>query len=245
MEDAPIPTPETGTDELRPRWLRAHDALGLVLGAWGIVHVLLQASALGGSVQYAALAGAAFRASWRPVVDVVVLGTVVLYVGLGLARLRWRNAEIDAKRSRAQTASLVHRVATIPALVFVVVHIAELRGLPPTLGTSASDPIVTMIAHVSSTWAGIPWVALLYITALAAVFVHLGSAFVRALPSSKRLAVIAISAALFAISALSVLSLATGTVLLPTGTASSSLRAVPCGSAPPPSPLPPQRTPFR
>jgi succinate dehydrogenase hydrophobic anchor subunit len=128
---------------------------------------------------------------------------------------------------------MLQRWTAVVALVFVLVHVWELRlqrlffGLPPEALYTA------LTAHLSSTWAGVPWRALFYVAGTLAVTAHFASGLRASVGDGRprvRIVTVALGIALFLLGTATVIGVATGTRLLPAADDDSGPLA-PCGSA--------------
>jgi hypothetical protein len=131
-------------------------------------------------------------------------------------------------------------------LVFLAVHLGEVALPRLTSGLAPNQYYTVLSAHLSWTWAGVPWLALFYLVGLGATATHFANGLFAATGGGHpvRRTTITLGVVLFALGAASVVSFATGSRLLPAPTEDTA----PCGpSAIPPTPrirLPaPSRTP--
>lgn len=235
---------------------RLHRLSGALLAAFVAGHLLSQASLLGGRARYEALAGALLGAPLAIAIEALLaLAPLAVHLACGLYLLR-RGGE-GAERYGDRRAWVAQRIAAGLVLIFVAAHVWELRVPRLVAGATAAGLHDALAAHLSSTWAGIPWRALFYVLGIAAVAFHLANGLRASLAQTRlgagpgaprRLlvgtAVLGIS--LFLVGTATVVSLATGTRLLP-GSDDDSGPLAPCGSlaspAPPPFPLPPPSAP--
>ncbi|AKU97166.1 Succinate dehydrogenase cytochrome b558 subunit [Labilithrix luteola] len=140
---------------------------------------------------------------------------------------------------------VLQRVSGIVIFAFVAAHLWEFRIQKWLFGMSTSSFYPTLTAHMSWTWAGVPWIALGYLLGIAASLFHLANGLVGfcmswGITSSRKaqkrvgLAFGALGGALFLLSAVTVVELATGSRLLFDAEAGKSR---PCGpEVKPPSP---------
>lgn len=219
----------------------------LALGVFLVEHIATNASALGGRGAYDAIVGAIERSRVLPFVEVVfILLPLGFHAGYGLQLLR-AEAAPDAVVERYGDRRLwrLQRLSAVFVLVFVLAHLWELRVQRLVFGLPADALYTTLTARLSSTWAGVPFIALFYVLGLFAVAVHLANGLfaataawnVAASPSGRRrarIATLALGGVLFAVGASTVIALATGTRLLPGADGDSAAVEVPCGSAAPP-----------
>lgn len=248
--DAPTPeppSPEAPAAE-SARYRKLHTLSGaLALGVFLVEHIATNASALGGRATYDAVVGTIVRSSVLPFVEVVfILLPLAFHAGYGLYLLRAKAApEAVVARYGDRRLWRLQRLSALFVLVFVLVHLWELRAQRLFFGLPADALHTTLTARLSSTWAGVPFVALFYVLGVFAVAVHLSNGLFAATaawnlgvsPSGRRtarIATLALGGALFAAGAGAVVALATGTRLLPGADGDSAAVAVPCGSSAPP-----------
>lgn len=275
IEDAPSETPDaSGTDEAETaapgggaevsssndatpepasgasRWRRLHRLAGaVVLGAFLVEHLLTNASALGGGASYDAVVGSIERWSLLPLFEVVfILLPLGFHAGYGLHLLRRPATLREIERFGGRRPWTVQRISAVALLVFVLVHLWELRLKRLFFGLPADGLYTTLTGRLSSTWAGVPWVALFYLLGLLAAVAHLSNGLYAATGAWKiasseagrrrmRVATTGVGLILFLIGGATVMGLATGTRLLPGADDDSAAPSAPCGSAvPAPSP---------
>jgi succinate dehydrogenase/fumarate reductase cytochrome b subunit (b558 family) len=119
---------------------------------------------------------------------------------------------------------IMQRVTGVLTMIFVIYHLWEFRLQKWLFGMDASAFYGTLQAHLSSTAYGVPWIALLYMTGIAAATFHFanglstfcfgwGIAITR--PAQRRLgwAFAALGAALFFLGADTVVWFATGSAV--------------------------------
>jgi hypothetical protein len=146
-----------------------------------------------------------------------------------------RRAPSDARIERYGDRRLwvAQRMSAIIVLVFLVVHLFDLRLQRLFFGLDPSAMHTALSARLSWTWAGVPWRALLYVVGIGAASFHVGSCLFAAIPRKRRAPTMALAALLFMIGTITVIGIATGTRLLPPSEGNSA----PCGA-------PHERAPF-
>ena len=241
------PARPAGNDGERHRRLHALSG-ALALGAFLIVHLLTNASALGGHALYDSVVGSLARSSVVTFIEVVfILLPLGFHAGYGIVLLA-KNATADAEIERRygdRRFFVLQRVSAVLVLVFVLAHVWELRLQRLFFGLPADGLYTTLTAHLSSTWAGVPFVALLYILGIFAATVHLANGLFAASamwnlglsPAGRRkirLVTAALGLLLFLVGTATVIGLATGTRLLSGAAGDSAPPQAPCGSAVPP-----------
>ncbi len=246
MSDDPR-APDAGS-----RVRRLHRASGAIaLATFVVVHVLVQASALGGQSRYDAIAGPLARMAVAPIVEALfVLAPLAIHVGCGLYLFRRGSNALDDERYPSRRLWVVQRASAAFALVFVVSHAWELRIQRLFLGLAPDGLYSTMAANLSSTAVGVPWRALFYVLGIAAIAIHLANGLhagaAKLEPPARRrvrIATVALGLGIFVVGSATVIGLATGTRLLPGADDDSGRQAPPpCGSAVKQAPLkaPPQ-----
>ena len=136
------------------------------LGAFVALHLLMTASGLAGGARFGRVFAA--RAWMTPLVIVLVLVPLAFHAGYGayLAALRRGETSLPSWRPR------LRRAAALGTLGFVLVHLVE---MPAAVWAGGIDPgalFDRLSAHLSSTWHGVPVVAVLYLAGVAATLVH-------------------------------------------------------------------------
>ena len=234
------------------RYRRLHTLSGAVaLGAFLVEHLLTNASALGGAARFDAVVGALARSGVAPVFEVVFvllpLGFHAFY-GIHLLR-RGRVAEVEIERFGSKRHWKLQRISAVVLFAFVLVHLWDLRFQRLFFGLAADALYTSLSGRLSSTWGGVPWIALLYLTGVLAAAAHVSNGLFAATSGWKstadegararrRALATAMGLILFLVGATTVIGIATGTRLLPGADDDSAAPAGPCGSAAP-APSPP------
>lgn len=234
--------PGGASDDAGTRGRRLHSLAGaLVLGGFLVAHLLTNASALVGESAYDAVVGSIGRSSVLPVLELFVLGPLAFHVGYGVRLLRGKpTSESDSERYGDRRLWLLQRLSAAIVLVFVLGHLWELRAQRLFFGLSPDALHTVLSAHLSWTWGGVPWIALLYLVGIAATAFHFSNGLfawastgsVAPEPTSRRrmrTATVALGVGIFLIGAATVVGVATGTCLRP----SPNTSPAPCGSAAP------------
>ena len=138
------------------------------LGAFLFVHLVTTASGLAGGAQFGRVF--AHRAWTTAAIGLLVLVPLAFHAGYGayLAVARRGEASLPSWRPR------LRRTAALGTLVFVVAHLIELPGPVWTGGIEEGGLFDRVSAHLSSTWHGVPFVAVLYLAGVAATLAHFG-----------------------------------------------------------------------
>jgi succinate dehydrogenase / fumarate reductase cytochrome b subunit len=233
-----------------PRWRRWHTLSGgLVLAAFLVEHLLTNASALGGAASFDAVVGSILRLRVLPLFEVVfILVPLGFHAGAGIHLLRSGSADDAMERYGDRRLWIVQRISAVFVFLFVLGHLWELRIQRLFFGLAPSGVYTTLTAHLSWTWAGVPWIALGYLLGIFATAFHLANGLFAATAAWKlavdprgrrrmRVLTVALGIVLSVIGAATVIGLATGTRLLP-GADDDSGPPAPCGSSAAPTPPP-------
>jgi succinate dehydrogenase / fumarate reductase cytochrome b subunit len=202
--------------EERPR--RLHTIAGaIVLGAVLVEHLATNASVLGGAESYENVVGAIQRWPLTGVFEVVFILLPLAFHALYGLKLLKDEASIERYGSRRLWAA--QRVSAVFMLVFVLGHFWEVRAQRLFYGAGPETTFTVLSAHLSWTWAGIPWVAFLYVLGIGATCFHFANGLfaasaLRGMATSRmRILTSLIGGSLFILGFLSVLGFATGTRL--------------------------------
>jgi succinate dehydrogenase/fumarate reductase cytochrome b subunit len=226
---AEVATPSGTREEREARAERHHSLAGVYgLGIFLVGHLVVQASALGGEGRYTTTV-VAIRPWLTGIVDVLVLAALVVHVGHGLRFLRAAPSDARLDRFGDRRLSVAQRMSAVLVLVFVLVHLFELRLQRLFFGLEPAGLFTALSAQLSWTWAGVPWKALFYVIGIAATSFHFANGLFAATAArgrSRALTVI-LGVVLFGLGTLTTIGIATGTRLLPPAGADS---APPCGA---------------
>ncbi len=219
------------------RWHRLHTLSGaLALGTFLALHLLTNASALGGAERFERVVGAIERSPVLPFLELLILVPLAFHAGFGVVLLSRRSApEARIDRYDGRRAWVLQRVTAGVVLLFVVVHLWNFRLQRLFFGLSADALHTALAARLSSTRGGIPWLALFYLLGIGATAIHFANGLFAATAAWKiaaessarrrmRSFTFALGGVLFLLGAGTVVCLATGTRLLPAAEAIN-----PCG----------------
>jgi succinate dehydrogenase / fumarate reductase cytochrome b subunit len=146
-------------------------------GLFVAVHLVATATAMSGSSRF----DRAFAHHLATTIALVVLVLVPLtfhaVYGAFLAVARPRELALPSWLPR------LRRTASLGTLAFVVAHVVELPARVWTGQTNAGSLFDVVSAHLSSTWHGVPVVAIAYAAGVAATLLHVGLSFWAALPA--------------------------------------------------------------
>jgi succinate dehydrogenase / fumarate reductase cytochrome b subunit len=151
--------------EARARRLLAFTG-ALPLGAFLVLHLVAMSTALGGAARFERVVSQSGLVSFSIVLFVVL--PFVFHAGYGayVATLR------PETMSRATWWPGARRFAALGALVFLVAHVAELPLREYTGALRPEAVLDVLVAHVSSTTAELPLVALAYLAGLGLTLFH-------------------------------------------------------------------------
>lgn len=209
-----------------PLWLRVHRVTGAVpLAGFLVLHLATQLSALGGPARYQRWATLPASPVWLALELALVYVPLALHVGLGAWRVLHPDAAPGERAGVPVEGRPLLRASGVILLVFLLVHVAELRLRLYTGELAASDYYDDLCARLSSTrWGGVPLTACGYLLGIAAAAHHaaqglyqaaLGLGLVGASRASRlRRACVAFGLCCFGLGALIVIDLATGSVLI-------------------------------
>jgi succinate dehydrogenase / fumarate reductase cytochrome b subunit len=136
------------------------------LGAFVAAHIVTTATGLGGQARFERTF--THRAWTTAALFLLVLLPLAFHAGYGA----YAAVALRPEASLPRWQPALRRVAAIGTLVFVVAHVIELPGRVWTgsLGTGSLFDVVS--GHLSSTWHGVPLVAVLYLAGIAATLTH-------------------------------------------------------------------------
>lgn len=219
----------------RPLGSRLHTIAGaIVLAAFLVEHVATNASILWGAEAYDRVVGSIERWSLLPIFELVFIVLPLgyhAYYGLQLLRRTAEDKEIDRFGDRRLW--VLQRLSATIVLVFVLVHLWELRLQRLFFGLAADALPTVLTAHLSWTWAGVPWMALFYVLGIAATSFHFAnglyaaSALIGRATPAMRKATLGLGALVFLTGTMTVIGFATGTRF----SSQPDTSAAPCGSA--------------
>lgn len=227
-------------DRRAPLLRRMHSVAGVVpLGVFLVVHVLVQATALSGPLRYGRVVSGLARLPGAGAVELVFVGLpLALHALYGLARSFRRPKDAEAWGYRRPGLDLLMRITSLVLFVFVIAHVWTLR-LGRALHGGAVDALHTRLTmQLSSTWGGVPWIALAFVVALAAASFHLAYGGYAVLLASGRTtrrtaaAAIGFGSVLFCVGTATVIALSSGGTLFDDV---DPVSEVPCGSGAAPS----------
>jgi succinate dehydrogenase/fumarate reductase cytochrome b subunit (b558 family) len=228
---------------------RLHALTGVIaLGAFLAEHLIVNASALGGQPVFDAWVGSLARSRVATVVEVlVVLLPLGYHAVYGLAMIARRAPALRPYPVLHARLVLLERVTAAVLFVFLAFHLWELR-LQRLVHAMPADLLYTRLtAHLSSTWWGVPWIAIGYLLGLAAACFHVANGVAAywadtrgvTAPAARRRVALqwgGLGLVMFVAGAVVVMSLATGGPLF--AEQPQGLSCGPSASSPNPSPPP-------
>jgi len=153
---------------------RMHSLSGVVpVGAFLVVHLWTNASALAGQPAFDAAVSRIHETPLLPLVEVLfIFLPLAFHAGYGV-KLAFEGRPNAAAYPYARNwAYTLQRVTGIVALIFILYHLQELR-LPKLLGQLRPEGFYpTLSLRLSSTIAGVPWLAIGYLIGVGASVLH-------------------------------------------------------------------------
>ncbi len=203
---------------------RLHSLSGVVpVGVFLCEHLWTNAAVLGGRAPFDHAVGDIQRMPFLPLIEVFGIFLPLLFHAVYGIALAFEGRPNTSQYAYSRNWMYVfQRVTGAVVFAFVLAHLWEYRVQKWLFGMQTRDFYTTMELHFSATKWGIPWIALGYLAGLAAATFHFGNgvwgfcaswglAVSRRAQSRVGYACAALGAALFAIGAMTVISMATGT----------------------------------
>ena len=152
---------------------RAFSLSGVVpLGAFLVVHLFLNARALGGGWAFAGTVDALDRLPGLPIVEaLLVFAPLVFHGGLGLWLVATRRP-LSPQAPYPRGLRFAMRVTGVVVLAFLCVHLPALRFRVPGTRLGGGELATLLDAELSSTSHGVPWRGLVYLVGTACVTLH-------------------------------------------------------------------------
>jgi succinate dehydrogenase / fumarate reductase cytochrome b subunit len=199
------------------------------LGVFVVVHLLVNATALGGPSRFDRVVGGLASSPIEPFVTLLFVGVPLAYHALyGIRRVVRPPADAAESGYTRPRLDLLMRLSSVVLFVFVIAHTLEMR-----MGRSVSSLHTKLTMDLSSTKWGVPFIALGYVAGVAAVAFHLAYGCFAVLESRGRatrraaIASVAGGALLFLIGSATTIAFSSGGTLFPEADPS---REVPCPS---------------
>lgn len=222
------------------RHRRLHALTGVIpLGVFVVVHLFVNATALGGALRFDRVMGRLAASPIEPFVTLLFVGLPLAYHALyGIRRVMRAPADAEQSGYKRPRLDVLMRLTSVVMFVFVIAHTYEMR-----MGRSPGSLHTKLTMDLSSTKWGVPLIAFGYLLGVAAVAFHLAYGCFAVLESrgraSRRAAILSVlgGALLFSIGSATVISFSGGGTLISEPDPS---REVPCPApavapAPPPS----------
>jgi succinate dehydrogenase / fumarate reductase cytochrome b subunit len=156
------------------------------LGAFLLVHLVVNARALRGEAAFTRAAGALERFPAIALVEAaLVFVPLLVHGGVGLWLVATR-APLAASTPYPRPVAVAMRATGVLALAFLAMHLPELRlrALGPAPG--AGELLTLLSADLSSTWHGVPWRGIGYLLGTGVVTFHFVAGLWGAFARSRR-----------------------------------------------------------
>jgi succinate dehydrogenase / fumarate reductase cytochrome b subunit len=144
----------------------------LPLGAFLVLHVVVNARAIRGEEAFDAAVSLVQRLPFVRLLEVLLIGApLVLHAALGLWLVATRAPLYEAS-PYPRPMAVTMRVTGVVALAFLALHLPEMRVLAPGPRPQGGELQTILAADLSSTWLGVPWTGVAYLLGAAAVTLH-------------------------------------------------------------------------
>jgi succinate dehydrogenase / fumarate reductase cytochrome b subunit len=152
---------------------RAFSLSGVVpLGVFLVLHVALNARALGGELPFARAVGWMERVPLLPVVEgVLVFLPLAVHAGYGMALVVTRQSFAEPSPYPRAVRIAMHATGVL-VLAFLAMHLPELRFRLPGVRPAAGQLLTFLGEDLSSMRAGLPWRGALYLLGSACATFH-------------------------------------------------------------------------
>lgn len=157
---------------------RLHSLSGVVpLGVYVLIHIGVTASIGSSLALYDRQVGFLHGGMILGLLEIaLVLVPLAYHAVYGVLRsLQPRDADAASHGYDNDLMLTLQRASGLAVLVFVVLHVWEFRGQTWTGGLAVGSYSTKLVADLSSTTWGIPWIALGYLAGIAATLFHLAS----------------------------------------------------------------------
>jgi len=142
------------------------------LGAFLVVHVVVNARAVRGELAFARSADALARIPALPLFELLfVLLPLLLHAAIGLWLVASRQP-LSEPTPYPPTLAAAMRVTGLVALAFLAMHLPELRFRGLVQSPSGGELATRLAEDLSSTWHGLPWRGAAYLIGSACVVLH-------------------------------------------------------------------------
>lgn len=167
--------PNTSSPGSRRFLLRKlHSLSGVVpVGAFLVEHLWTNATALRGQRAFDDAVDALQALPGLPVIELVtIVLPLAFHAGYGVVLLRESQPNVDRYPHGKNWLYVAQRATGIVTLLFVLWHLWEIRVQKWLFGMGSHSFFPVLTAHLSSTWHGVPVLALVYLAGIAAAVFH-------------------------------------------------------------------------
>jgi succinate dehydrogenase/fumarate reductase cytochrome b subunit (b558 family) len=152
---------------------KLHSLSGLVpVGVFLLVHLWTNAKALRGQAAFDDAVGEINHLPYLPLLEAGILLPLAFHAGYGIKLAFEARPNVGSYATARNWMYTLQRVTGFVALAFLLFHLWEFRVQKAIGGMPISAFYPTLCAHLSSTVGGVPVVALVYLTGLAASVFH-------------------------------------------------------------------------
>jgi succinate dehydrogenase/fumarate reductase cytochrome b subunit (b558 family) len=172
-----LSTPETSESRADHRAFllrRLHSITGVVpVGVFLILHLWTNSKALQGEDAFAGAVNDIQGLPYLPLIEIFGIFLPLAYHSFYGVYLAFQGKQSSLRYRYARNwLYFMQRASGMLALAFILYHLGEFRVQKWLFGMPASAFYQTLEAHLSSTYWGVPWTALLYLTGVAATVFH-------------------------------------------------------------------------
>ena len=172
----PVSVPAAAAARRAPLVSRLLSLSGVApLGAFVILHLVVNARALRGQQAYVAAAGTLGRLPGIWLLEgLLVFAPLLLHATVGVWLVVTRRPLAEPS-PYPRALGIAVRVTALLSLAFLALHVPELRLRAFGPGPDPGEQLTLLAADLSSTWHGVPWRGALYLVGTAAVTFHLAA----------------------------------------------------------------------
>lgn len=171
-----MPTTAPARPALSTRAPRVHRLFSLCgvlpLGAFLVVHLAINAAALGGDAAFARAVHLAHRlpALWL-FESLFIFAPLLVHGGIGLWMVVTRTPLAESS-PYPDALRIALRATGVVAVAFVAMHLPELRWRAPGVRLGAGELETLLVADLSTVWHGVPWRGAAYLVGTGCVTFH-------------------------------------------------------------------------
>ncbi len=233
---------------------RLHSLSGVVpVGVFLVEHLWTNSKALQGEDAFAGAVNDIQALPYLPLIEIFGIFLPLAFHSLyGLALAANGRPNALGYRYAKNWLYVLQRVTGVLAFAFILYHLGEFRVQKWLYGMRVEDFYRTLEAHLSATYGGVPWAAILYLTGVAVTVFHFanglagfslswGVTLSRAAQRRVGVACAGLGLALFAVGANTVLFFATGSRFYVPNEIVAPRRALPPSSTSLPAPASPPK----